>query len=98
MQGADPVNHPKHYTGGDIECIDAMVASQGKQPVTDFCICNAFKYLWRFRGKNGVEDLQKARWYIDRAISMIGDGANDRNKVASGKRVAGRNTRDAQSA
>lgn len=64
----DPVNHPAHYTSGSIECIDAMQAAFGDEAVKDFCLCNAFKYLWRHRNKNGVEDLKKARWYLNRLI------------------------------
>ena len=30
-----------------------------------FCLCNAFKYLWRYKNKNGAEDIKKARWYLD---------------------------------
>lgn len=65
---ADPVNRPAHYTYGGIECIDAMQAAFGDEAVKDFCLCNAFKYLWRHRQKNGVEDLKKARWYLNRLI------------------------------
>lgn len=64
----DPVNHPAHYTSGGIECIDAMQAAFGAEVVKDFCLCNAFKYLWRHRQKNGVEDLKKCRWYLNRMI------------------------------
>lgn len=64
----DPVNSPAHYTSGGIECIDAMQAAFGDEAVKDFCLCNAFKYLWRHRNKNGVEDLKKARWYLNRLI------------------------------
>ena len=64
----DPVNRPAHYTSGGIECIDAMQAAFGDEAIKDFCLCNAFKYLWRHRQKNGVEDLKKARWYLNRLI------------------------------
>lgn len=64
----DPVNHPAHYTSGGIECIDAMQAAFGAEAVKDFCLCNAFKYLWRHHSKNGVEDLKKCRWYLNRLI------------------------------
>lgn len=64
----DPVNRPAHYTSGGIECIDAMQAAFGAEAVKDFCLCNAFKYLWRHRSKNGVEDLKKCRWYLNRMI------------------------------
>lgn len=64
----DPVNRPAHYTSGGIECIDAMQAAFGAEVVKGFCLCNVFKYLWRHRNKNGVEDLKKARWYLNRLI------------------------------
>lgn len=67
----DPVNRPAHYTSGGIECIDAMQAAFGAEAVKDFCLCNAFKYLWRHRNKNGVEDLKKARWYLNRLIEAV---------------------------
>lgn len=67
----DPVNRPAHYTSGGIECIDAMQAAFGEDAVKDFCLCNAFKYLWRHRQKNGVEDLKKARWYLNRLIEAV---------------------------
>ena len=67
----DPVNRPAHYTSGGIECIDAMQAAFGVEAVKDFCLCNAFKYLWRHRNKNGVEDLKKARWYLNRLITEM---------------------------
>lgn len=67
----DPVNRPAHYTSGGIECIDAMQAAFGVEAVKDFCLCNAFKYLWRHRNKNGVEDLKKARWHLNRLITEM---------------------------
>jgi hypothetical protein len=69
----DNVNHPAHYEGQtSMECIEAMQISFGKKAVIDFCMCNAFKYLWRHRHKNGREDLQKAHWYLDKADKLIG--------------------------
>ena len=73
----DPVNRPAHYTSGGIECIDAMQAAFGDEVVKDFCLCNAFKYLWRHRNKNGVEDLKKARWYLNRLITAMEEQKND---------------------
>ena len=73
----DPVNRPAHYTSGSIECIDAMQAAFGAEVVKDFCLCNAFKYLWRHRSKNGVEDLKKARWYLNRLITAMEEQKND---------------------
>ena len=73
----DPVNRPAHYTSGGIECIDAMQAAFGAEVVKDFCLCNAFKYLWRHRNKNGVEDLKKACWYLNRLITEMEEQKND---------------------
>ncbi len=72
----DNVNHPSHYETGKFECIDVMLETQGVEAVKAFCICNAFKYLWRHNGKNGVEDIKKARWYIDKYIEL-GEKKND---------------------
>lgn len=64
---ADLINHPPHYTGhpSGVECI-AITEHM------NFCRGNAMKYLWR-AGEKGdeVEDLKKARWYIDREISRL---------------------------
>lgn len=80
---ADVVNHPSHYETGRFECIDVMVETQGKDAVMGFCLCNAFKYLYRHRRKNGVEDIKKARWYIDKYVELaeseeidVGDNKN----------------------
>ena len=63
----DPVNHPKHYTEhpSGIECIEITEHM-------NFCVGNAIKYLWRagLKGEQ-IEDLRKARWYIDREIARL---------------------------
>lgn len=65
----DNVNYPKHYTQGGIECIDALAAATiNLKGIEAVCTANAIKYLWRWKQKNGVEDLEKARWYIDKLI------------------------------
>lgn len=64
---SDNIN-PSHYKDQcSIECIEAMEMAFGAEAVLQFCLCNAFKYLWRHKNKNGVEDLKKAAWYTDRA-------------------------------
>ena len=65
----DSVNHPDHYTVGDIECIDAMVAAFGKETVEDYARVNAFKYIWRAHNKGKEEeDIRKAIWYLRYSI------------------------------
>lgn len=68
----DMINNPPHYNNSSahctcgrlIECIDVVRH-------LDFNIGNVIKYLWRFKDKNGVEDLKKARWYLDDAIKQL---------------------------
>ena len=68
----DMVNHPSHYTQGGIECIDALkAATVSKTGIEAVCTANAIKYLWRYEEKNGIEDVKKARWYIDRLIKEL---------------------------
>lgn len=70
----DMVNHPSHYTSGTIECIDAMIETQGVEAVKCYCKCNAFKYLWRHSFKNGEEDIDKARWYLNEYVKLRDGG------------------------
>ncbi len=72
---ADMVNHPSHYETGKFECIDVMEETQGTEAVMDFCICNALKYLYRHKRKNGIEDIKKAKWYINKYLEL--DERND---------------------
>lgn len=66
---ADMVNHPSHYTQGGIECIDALEAATiNLKGIEAVCTANAIKYLWRWKEKGGIEDLEKSKWYIDRLI------------------------------
>lgn len=65
----DPVNHPNHYTSGGIECIDAIAASMTPIEYAGFLKGQVLKYVWRYRLKGKpVEDLKKARFYLDRLI------------------------------
>ena len=65
----DNVNHPSHYTQGAIECIDAIKeATKGLFGIEAVCTANIIKYVWRWKFKNGVEDLRKADWYLQRLI------------------------------
>jgi len=67
----DMVNSPPHYTAGKVECIDAIeAATTGLTGVEAYCTAAAIKYLWRWKLKNGTEDLQKCVWYVNRIIGM----------------------------
>lgn len=66
----DPVEHPAHYTGhpSGVECI-TVTEHMG------FCLGNAIKYIWRADLKaDALEDLRKARWYLDREIARRDGG------------------------
>lgn len=67
----DPVDHPQHYQG-HFECISAMEDCYGQQAVKDFCLLNAFKYLWRCKQKHEspVEDIKKAIWYLQKYVEL----------------------------
>lgn len=66
----DTVNHPPHYNSGAIECIDALdSATTQLVGIEAVCTANVIKYMWRWKNKNGVEDLRKARWYLEHLIS-----------------------------
>ena len=66
----DNVFSPSHYNQGDIECIDAMESAYGTEAVMHFCMCNAFKYQWRFNEKNGKEDILKCQWYQNKMLEL----------------------------
>lgn len=70
----DAVSHPAHYTSGGIECIDCIKAALG-QHFIGFLMGNVIKYSYRYKDKNGAEDLKKARWYLDRAIKEVEQNA-----------------------
>ena len=61
----DMVNSPAHYNFAGVECIDAIRAATGEEGFSFYLQGNIMKYLWRFKYKNGVEDLRKAQWYLN---------------------------------
>ena len=66
----DMVNSPPHYNASGIECIDAISAATG-EGFEYYLQGNILKYIWRYRYKNGTEDLKKAKWYLDRLIHEV---------------------------
>ena len=83
----DMVNQPPHYTRGGVECIDALAsATAGLEGLDAVCTANAIKYLWRWKHKNGVEDLRKAQWYIAKLIETSVTPAPDLLRRASPNR------------
>lgn len=64
----DPVNHPSHYADKLIEVIDYIKDTLTREEMTGYCVGNVLKYISRWRKKGGVEDLKKAKVYLDWAI------------------------------
>lgn len=67
----DPIN-PDHYKQGKVECIDALeAATVNKTGIEAVCTANVIKYLWRYEAKNGIEDVKKAQWYLEKLIEKL---------------------------
>ena len=66
----DMVNSPPHYNKSGIECIEAIKAMTG-DGFQFYLQGNIMKYIWRYRYKNGVEDLKKAKWYLSELIDNV---------------------------
>lgn len=67
----DNVNNPPHYNQGKIECIEAMEAMLSPEEFRGFLRGSIFKYQWRVMNKNGVEDLEKAKWYLEKLLEKL---------------------------
>lgn len=70
---AAEIDPPAHYAG-KIECIDALLETMGRDDVRAFCLCNAFKCLWRCKKKHDTpeEDVEKAVWYLQKYLELGG--------------------------
>jgi len=69
----DIINSPGHYADSTIECIDAMEAMMTPEQFIGYLRGNVFKYQWRYEKKNGIEDLKKAQWYLDKLVSKVNE-------------------------
>lgn len=68
----DNVNNPAHYASGGIECIEAIKTSMTHEAFLGYLKGNIQKYIWRYEKKiNPVEDLKKARWYMNRLVDEV---------------------------
>jgi hypothetical protein len=67
---SDPIN-PNHYKQGGLESIDAIKAFMSEEAFKGFLKGNCQKYLFRYEQKNGIEDLKKCQWYLERLISIL---------------------------
>ena len=69
----DSINSPNHYADSTIECIDAMEAMMTPEQFIGYLRGNVFKYQWRYEKKNGIEDLKKAQWYLERLTKKVAE-------------------------
>ena len=72
-QQSDMVNSPPHYNQRGTECIDAIEAMLTHEEFVGYLRGNSLKYRWRFRYKNGIEDLRKAEWYEKKLLKVLED-------------------------
>lgn len=72
----DPIN-PNHYKQGGIESIDAIKAFMSEEAFKGFLKGNCQKYLFRYEQKNGIEDLRKCQWYLERLIGVLEQDKDD---------------------
>lgn len=71
MNASDSVNHPSHYNQNGMEVWDVIKAfTSDLNGVEAFYAGNVIKYVLRWKYKNGIEDLEKAKVYIDKIIEM----------------------------
>ena len=82
---SDNVNHPTHYTSGGIECNEAIKASMTAEQYRGFLKGNTLKYLWWYDQKSGLEDLEKARVYLN---WLIEENTTQKTKRAANTIVA----------
>jgi hypothetical protein len=74
----DNIN-PTHYRQGSVECIDAIEsATMNKKGLDAVATANVIKYLWRCEDKGGLEDMKKAKWYLERMIA-----ANEKEPIVN---------------
>ena len=73
----DAVNNPPHYNKGGIECIDAIEAMLTQEEFIGYLRGNSLKYRWRFKYKNGIQDLEKAEWYENKLMEILKENATE---------------------
>ena len=70
VKNSDNVNHPSHYNQGGIETIEVIKSSTVKG-FEGYLVCNIIKYVSRYKHKNGLEDILKSKWYLNRLIKEL---------------------------
>jgi|TARA_R100000329_G_C7608149_1_gene215738 hypothetical protein len=78
----DMVNHPPHYNQSGIECLDAIQAATD-EGFEYYLQGNVMKYLWRYRYKNGIEDIDKAIFYLNKLRKVLKDASKSNDDFKS---------------
>ena len=66
------ISKPKHYTQGNVECLDAIDSMLEESSRIDFYRTQIVKYMWRLRDKgDSLKDAKKAQFYLDRLIEKL---------------------------
>jgi hypothetical protein len=80
----DNIN-PSHYKNGKVEAIEAIEsATVNKKGLEAVCVANVIKYLWRYEDKNGIEDIKKAQWYINKLITHYNENIRENHQPNEG--------------
>ena len=74
VEPRDNVNNPAHYGQGRIEAIEYIEDFMTKEEFIGYLRGNIAKYLHRWRYKNGMEDLEKAQWYLEALVTVVREG------------------------
>lgn len=79
----DPVNHPNHYqTKSGLETIQVIEAfTDGLEGIEAVCTANVIKYICRWKKKNGLQDLKKAQWYLNKLIKHVEESVDEAKQV-----------------
>ena len=76
------VNHPPHYNQSGIECLDAIQAATD-EGFEYYLQGNVMKYLWRYRYKNGIEDIDKAIFYLNKLRKVLKNASKSNDDFKS---------------
>ncbi len=80
MKQHDVINNPQHYTQGGLEVIDIMKSKMTTEEFKGYLLGNVWKYTFRYKHKNGIEDLKKAQWYLRKLIEINEGTSNDQDE------------------
>lgn len=80
--------NPFYYKKGKVECIDALeAATENKTGIEAICTSNIIKYLWRYESKNKIQDVEKAKWYLNKLLLVLNKKEDERSdEISAGEK------------